>query len=75
MTAGELDYTTVFRYRELPDDTELVANDTMAASDNSVDLNYFRMSCILWVVFIILMPVLFANLLVSTASYYQYCTT
>ena len=44
MTTGELDYATVFRFRELPDDTELAANDTMAASDNSADLNYFRMS-------------------------------
>ena len=29
MTAGELDYATVFWFRELPDDTELAANDTM----------------------------------------------
>ena len=69
MTAGELDYATVFRFRELPDNTELAANDTIIASDNSADLNYFRMSCILWVIFIIMMPVLFANLLVSTANY------
>ena len=75
MTAGELDYGTVFWFRGLPDDTELAANDTMIASNNSADLNYFRMSCILWVIFIIMMPVLFANLLVSSASYYQYCTT
>ena len=70
MTAGELDYATVFRFRELPDDNELElgANDTMTASltSESADLNYFIMSCILWVVFVILMPVLFANLLVST---------
>ena len=69
MTAGELDYATVFRFRELPDDPEPGDNDTMTASNDSADLNYFTMSCILWVVFVILMPVLFANLLVSTTSY------
>ena len=74
MTAGELDYQTVFRFRELPDDTEFEANDTMTVSPTSADLNYFNMSCILWVIFVILMPVLFANLLVSTATY-LYCTT
>ena len=66
MTAGELDYQTVFRFRELPDDTEPGVNGTMAESPTSADLNYFAMSCILWVVFVVLMPVLFANLLVRT---------
>ena len=69
MTAGELDYATVFRFRGLPDDTEFEANDTMTVSPTSADLNYFRMSCILWVIFVILMPVLFANLLVSAVNY------
>ena len=68
MTAGELDYGTVFRFRDLPDDMEFETNDTMTESPTSADLNYFRMSCILWVIFVILMPILFANLLVSTAS-------
>ena len=60
MFAGELDYATVFRFRELPDDN---------SDPNSVDLNHAVMACILWVVFVIVMPILFANLLVS--SYYQ----
>ena len=63
MTAGEFDYETVFRFRDLLDDN----NGTMTESPTSVDLNYFVMSCILWVIFVILMPVLFANLLVSTS--------
>lgn len=66
MTAGELDYENVFRFRDLPDDNELGANGTMGASPTSADLNYFTMSSILWVIFVILMPLLFANLLVST---------
>ena len=69
MTAGELDYTTVFRFRELPDDPEPGSNGTLAESPTSADLNYFTMSCVLWVVFVILMPILFANLLVSIATY------
>ena len=68
MTARELDYMDNFRYRGLPDDIEPGVNGTMAESPTSVDLNYFTMTCILWVIFVILMPVLFANLLVSTAS-------
>ena len=55
MTAGELDYAAVFWFRELTNDNR-----------ESVDLNHLVMSCILWVVFVIVMPVLFANLLVST---------
>ena len=75
MTAGELDYTTVFRFRDLPDDNEPGVNGTMAESPTSADLNYFTMSCILWVIFVILMPILFANLLVSTTSQQLYYIT
>ena len=59
MTAGEFTYDSVFLFQ----------NDaaTLTMTDPP-ELNYFTMSCILWVIFIILMPVLFANLLVSTAN-------
>ena len=61
MTSGELEFEEVFRFVGFQD---VGGNDTMPFL-SSGGLNYFTMSTILWVVFVILMPVLFANLLVS----------
>ena len=61
MTTGEIDYETVFRFRDFEDEAD---------EDRSEigDINYVAMSYLLSVVFIILMPILFANLLVSTVN-------
>ena len=58
MTSGEMEYEQVFRFRDFDND------DTTTAVG---DINYITMSHVLFVIFIILMPVLFANLLVSTS--------
>lgn len=63
MTSGEIEYEQVFRFRDFED-----------AGDNTTavgDINYITMSHVLFVIFIILMPILFANLLVSTSSHSQ----
>ena len=62
MTSGEMEYEQVFRFRDFEDAT--TSNTTTAG-----DINYITMSHVLFVIFIILMPILFANLLVSTGSY------
>ena len=61
MTTGEIDYETIFRFRDFEDEAD---------EDRSEigDINYVAMSYLLSVVFIILMPILFANLLVSTVN-------
>ena len=60
MTSGEIEYEQVFRFRDFQE----------AGTDNPPvgDLNYVAMTHILFVVFVILMPILFANLLVSIAK-------
>ena len=55
MTSGELEFEQVFRFRD------------NAADDPPGALNFFVMSNILWILFIIVMPILFINLLVSIA--------
>ena len=55
MMSGEMEYEQVFRFRDSQDDQPPGA------------LNFIVMSNILWVIFIILMPILFMNLLVSIA--------
>ena len=55
MTSGEMDYEDIFRFQENPTDN----------SDAIGEISHVAMSHILWVVFVILMPILFANLLVS----------
>ena len=67
MTTGEMDFEEIFRFIGFLD---VEFNDTSTAtvsatSPSSGGLHYFTMSTILWVVFVILVPVLFANLLVS----------
>ena len=56
MTTGEMEYEQVFRFRDLDDD------------EPPGLINYIAMSHILFVIFIILMPILFANLLVSIGN-------
>ena len=80
MTSGEIEYEEVFRFVGFQDVGSSELNDTMYTDTvlSSGGLNYFTMSTILWVVVVILMPVLFANLLVSCYiisiySYIQLC--
>lgn len=75
MTSGEMEYEEVFRFAGFQDVGSRGLNNTMATDTfiSSGGLNYFTMSTILWVVFVILMPILFANLLVS--CYLQLCVT
>ena len=53
MTSGEMEYEQVFRFRDSQDDEPPGA------------LNFIVMSNVLWVIFIVMMPILFINLLVS----------
>ena len=67
MTAGEMEYEEVFRFIGFMDVSGIGVNNTMDADAflSSGGLHYFTMSTILWVIFVLLMPILFANLLVS----------
>ena len=53
MSSGEMEYEQVFRFRDSQTDDALGT------------INYPFLSNILWAVFVILMPILFINLLVS----------
>ena len=53
MISGEMEYEQVFRFRD------------SQADDPLGTINYPFLSKILWAVFVILMPILFINLLVS----------
>ena len=55
MTTGEFEFDTIY------------LNDQESV-DNNISLVYPYVFTILWVVFIIMMPVLFSNLLVSSES-------
>ena len=57
MTMGEMEYEQVFRFRDSEDEGPPGA------------LHFIAMSNILWAIFVILMPILFINLLVSRAIY------
>ena len=65
MTSGEMEYEQVFRFRDFDDATNDATDNTTAVIG---DINYIAMSHVLFVIFIILMPVLFANLLVSISN-------
>ena len=52
MTTGELDFDSLFRLR--PDGT----------SENVVEIPFFEVSILLWIFFLIMMPILLSNLLV-----------
>ena len=68
MTAGEMEYEQVFRFIDLQDTINTENNNTIPALLSFGDLDYVAMSNILWVIFVIMMPVLFANLLVNMLS-------
>ena len=70
MTSGEMEYEEVFRFISFLDAPSADVNTTMVMDTvpSSGGLNYFTMSAILWVIFVILMPILFINLLVSSIS-------
>ena len=61
-----MDYEQVFRFRDFED-------ATADADTNIGDITYITMSHILWIIFVILMPVLFANLLVSMLVLVSQC--
>ena len=54
MTTGELDYENIFRL------------NPAGESDGLTDIKYPLISYVLWIAFIILMPLLLSNLLVCT---------
>ena len=70
MTSGEMEYEQVFRFMDSPDtiNTNTNNNNTIPVVVSSGGLEYVTMTNILWVIFVIMMPVLFANLLVSVLS-------
>ena len=63
MVSGEYNHDTIFLFGNPPDNATEVSTST--------ELNYLNMSSTLWGVYIIIMPILFTNLLVSIASYYS----
>ena len=52
MTTGELDYDTIFRL------------DPSGGSDGADEIRFPPISVILWIIFIILMPIILTNMLV-----------
>ena len=53
MTTGELDFDSLFRLH--PEGT----------TENVVEIPFFDVSIIMWILFLIMMPILLSNLLVS----------
>ena len=53
MTAGDFSFDTVFRH------------SPSGESENAKDILFPSISYILWIIFVILMPVLFTNMLVN----------
>ncbi len=53
MTTGELDYEGIFRL------------DSGGGSDDVTEIPFREISIILWILFLIMMPILLSNLLVS----------
>ena len=53
MTTGELDFDGLFRL------------DPNGTPENVVEIPFFEVSIILWILFLIMMPILLSNLLVS----------
>ena len=54
MTTGELDYEGIFRL------------DSGGGADDVPEIPFREISIILWILFLIMMPILLSNLLVST---------
>ena len=63
MVSGEYNHDAIFLFGGPPDNT--------TEASTSTELNYLNMSSTLWGVFIIVMPILFTNLLVSITSNYS----
>ncbi len=53
MTTGELDYESIFRL------------DSGGGSDDVTEIPFREIAIILWILFLIMMPILLSNLLVS----------
>ena len=68
LTVDEMEYEQVFRFIDFQDAINTDNNNTIPALLSFGDLDYATMSNILWVIFVIMMPVLFANLLVNMPS-------
>ena len=60
MTAGDFDFDSIFR------------QDPAGESDDANDVPFIEISYILWIVFVILMPILLTNLLVCVYDVLQY---
>jgi len=56
MTTGELDFENLFRFSSGPSSPE---------ENTDVNLPFMEVSGVLWVIFLIMMPILYTNLLVS----------
>ncbi len=59
MTTGELDYDAIFRL------------DPSGGSDDAQEIAFPPISFILWILFIVLMPVILTNMLVRTLTIFH----
>jgi hypothetical protein len=60
MTTGEFDFDSIFR------------QDPVGESDDAEEIPFPQISYILWIVFVILMPVLLTNMLVRWLVVYHF---
>ena len=67
MTSGEMEFEEIFQFQFIGNQDTAV-NSTEDVFFTSGGLHYFTLSTVLWVIFVILMPILFINLLVSVYS-------
>ena len=61
MTTGELDFESLFR---------LSSGPSSGGDNATMDIPYLQVSAILWIIFLIMMPILYTNLLVSASINY-----
>ena len=67
MTSGEMEFEEIFQFQFIGI-RDTAVNSTEDVGFTSKGLHYFTLSTVLWVIFVILMPILFINLLVSVYS-------
>ena len=60
MTAGDFSFDTVFR------------RSPSGETESAQEIQFPPISYILWIIFVILMPILFTNMLVNTHAVYMY---
>ena len=59
MTIGEIDFNSVFR----------LFPGGISPEKNVEEIPFFSVSVLIWIIFIIMMPILYSNLLVSVGTY------